>query len=270
MSKNLFLLEDKLVTTRTIIAQVNLEFDIERVFNNLPLYYNIPDHNNCAIVTIYHKDKIKGQTNFLEKKKSKTSFRNAVNIIIKINSKFINLKLSKKGNFQITGCKDRKECFSAVQYLIELLLITCKECIVTCPKEVSIYFYTVMTNFVFNTGFEIDRKKLSDIINQDNNFYNLFETNFGYTGMNVKLPLENSMLPTEIPFYSYNIEKKQWNIGTCPFNKPSSKKKFNTFLIFHSGKIIMSGMCESTMQRHYTFFRNFIEEHVDEIKEIII
>lgn len=270
MTESLYFLDDELITTRTIISQVNLQFDIEKVFHLLPLYYNISEYENCAIVTMYHKNERKGSSDVFEKKKNKTSFRNAVNIILKINSKFINLKLSKRGNFQITGCKNQLECFSAVQYLIELLVKTCQSCIVSCPEQITIYFYTVMTNLVFNTGFEIDRKKLSDIINQDKNFYNLFETNFGYTGMNIKLPLESSMLPFEIPFYSYNVKKNQWETGSCPFNKPSSKKKFNTFLIFHSGKIIMSGMCENTMQKHYNFFRNFLQNHANEIKEVIL
>ena len=267
---NNFLLKNELITTRTIISQVNLEFDIEKVFRDIPLYYNISGYENCAIVTMYHKENIKGQTDIFEKKKNKSSFRNAVNIIIKVNTKFINLKLSKRGNFQITGCKNMEECFFSVQYLIELLLLTCKDCIVSIPKDVTIYFYTVMTNLVFNTGYEIDRKKLSDIINQDKNFYNLFETNFGYTGMNVKLPLEDKMLPSTIPFYQFNVEKKEWKIDTCPFNKPSQKKKFNTFLIFHSGKIIMSGMCETAMEKHYSFFRHFLEQHANEIKEVIL
>jgi len=265
-----YLLKDELITTRTIISQVNLEFDIEKVFHSLPLYQNVPGYQHCAIVTMYHKENIKGQTDIFDKKKNKTSFRNAVNIVLRINSKFINLKLSKRGNFQITGCRNKDESFMAVQYLIELLLSTCHESIVSVPKEVSIYFYTVMTNLVFNTGFEIDRKKLSNIINQDKKFYNLFETNFGYTGMNIKLPLEDDMLPSEVPFYSFHLQSKSWKIGTCPFNKPSNKKKFNTFLIFHSGKIIMSGMCENAMQSHYRFFRNFLDKHADEIKEIIV
>ena len=265
-----FLLQDELITTRTIISQVNLEFDIEKVFRYLPLYYNIQGFENCAIVTMYHKNEMKGNSDVVDKKKSKTSFRNAVNIILKINSKFINLKLSKRGNFQITGCKNKLECFAAVQYLIHLLLKTCACCMVSCPEEVTIYFYTVMTNLVFNCGFQIDRKKLSHIINQDKNFYNLFETNFGYTGMNIKLPLEKSMFPSEIPYYTYDVKKNEWKVGSCAFDKPSQKKKFNTFLIFHSGKIIMSGMCENTMQAHYSYFREFLQKHSKEVKEIIV
>ena len=142
-------------------------------------------------------------------------------------------------------------------------------CKLLCCKQEKELIYLV-TNLVFNTGYEIDRKKLSDIINQDKNFYNLFETNFGYTGMNVKLPLEDKMLPSTIPFYQFNVGKKEWKIDRCSFNKTSQKKKFNTFLIFHSGKIIMSGMCETTMEKHYSFFRKFLQQHANEIKEVIL
>jgi TATA-box binding protein (TBP) (component of TFIID and TFIIIB) len=270
MTTKEYKLDEQSITTRTIISQVNLEFDIENVFQLLPLYYNLSGFEHCAIVTMYHKQDVKGQTDAFDKKKNKTSFRNAVNIIIKVNSKFINLKLSKRGKFQITGCKNKNDSFTAVQYLLQLLLLNCKESIISIPNIIEVYFFTVMTNLVFNTGFEIDRKKLSNIINQNKKFYNLYETNFGYTGMNIKLPIDNTTLSFEVPCYRYTVDNKLWTQGSCYINRESSKKKFNTFLIFHSGKIIMSGMCENTMQSDYSFFRNFLDKYTSEIKEVIV
>ena len=115
-----------------------------------------------------------------------------------------------------------------------------------------------------------DKKKLNNIILKETNFYNLFETSFGYTGMNIKLPLEENWNQFEIPFYSFHNNK--WTHSTINFkNRQKEKKqKFNTFLVFHSGKIIMSGMCEENMEKHYNFFRNFIESNRASIEETLV
>ena len=59
--------------------------------------------------------------------------------------------------------------------------------------EIVIFFTTVMTNIVFNIQYKVDKQKLNRLLSKkETKFYNLFETNFGYTGMNIKLPLNDS------------------------------------------------------------------------------
>jgi flavorubredoxin len=49
-----------------------------------------------------------------------------------------------------------------------------------------------------------------------------------------------------------------------------SKKKYNTFLVFHSGNIIMSGMTEKTMQNDYEMFSNLLKKWKNTIEEKIL
>ena len=46
------LLEDTVISTRTIIADVNVEFDIENIFKNVPLQIQLKNYP-CSIVAMY-------------------------------------------------------------------------------------------------------------------------------------------------------------------------------------------------------------------------
>jgi hypothetical protein len=124
-----------------------------------------------------------------------------------------------------------------------------------------------MTNIVFDIGFHIDKIKLNKLLKQSKNFYSLFETNFGYTGMNIKIPLSEDAYYISIPFMT--LQNNQWIVNYQKMKVQTKKKKFNTFLVFHSGKIIMSGMCEENMKGDYEFFKNFLVENRKLIEEII-
>ena len=45
------------------------------------------------------------------------------------------------------------------------------------------------------------------------------------------------------------------------------KKKYNTFLVFHSGNIIMSGMIEELMEPAFNIFQNIITDSKNLIEE---
>lgn len=271
------------VSTRTIISDINIEIDIEKVFRTLPFNEKIQNYPCVIIEPMYFKNLSKGELfiipsdkngekQFLfHEKKTGSSFRNAVNLIIQFEEKLINIKVSRHGNFQITGSKNKEQGYRAICYFIELCLFICPDAIIKRSEFIHIYFYTVMTNIVFDVKFNIDKKKLNQIIQKEEQFYNLFETNFGYTGMNIKLPLPPSWKDFEIPYFTYSVEEKKWIFQKIKYQREQTKEKqkFNTFLVFHSGKIIMSGMCEENMNEHYCFFRNFIEKHRDQIEEKI-
>lgn len=266
------LMKDTTISTRTIISDANIELDIEKVFKVIPFNERLPNYNNCSVVAMYHKNVSKGDMSVFQNKKCNSSFRNAVNVIIRIGDKLVNIKVSKHGNFQITGCKNKEHSYISICYFIELCLKHCPETIKKQSDIINIYFYIVMTNIVFNVKFNIDKKKLNNLILKQENFYNLFETNFGYTGMNIKLPLDNGWNNFTVPFFSFQNGK--WERTEIAYQnrqkKKEEKQKFNTFLVFHSGKIIMSGMCEENMDKHYDFFRNFIVSNRSLIEETIL
>ena len=189
-------------------------------------------------------------------------------MIILHGNKKLNVKVSKGGKFQITGCKDIDLVQSGLLYFLKLVRRECPQAVTGWSETLSIQVRTVMTNIVFDIGFCIDKAKLTAMLHQVKNCYNLFETNFGYTGMNIKIPLPSEAYHIHLP--ELTLSGCSWNVNVKPFTLASKKKKYNTFLVFHSGKVIMSGMVEENMKRDFEFFHSFLLQHRKNIEEKII
>lgn len=259
-------INDTLISTRTIIAKIPLQFKTEEIYENLPVNTKIKGYD-CEILLLYYKDKVKGDWTL---KKSNSSFRNAVNVIINSSDKLINIKMSKNGNLQITGCKEEINVYKAVEYLIMLIKSHCPHIVEKWISPIDILFKTVMTNIVFSIGYAIDKKKLNKLLKEDKTFYNLFETSFGYTGMNIKLELDKTDFNYGSTNSFFNESENKWMHSKKLIQNTFDKPKYNTFLVFHSGKIIMSGICEENMRKDYKLFRNYLEKNKDKIIETIM
>ena len=99
------------ISTRTIIVSTNIEINIEEMYKNLPITSykviekrrgrkkkNYVEHiqNNVedgSIISVKYQGNIRG-VELKKRKKSSKYFRNAVTIIISVNNKLINLKIS--------------------------------------------------------------------------------------------------------------------------------------------------------------------------------
>ncbi len=327
------------VSTKTIIAISNLTINIEKVFANLPVtkYIIVPkkrgrkskevsedpnkDIPSGSIVTIKCRECLRGVD--LKKKKSKKNsgkyFRNAITIVMVIDGKMINFKVSKNGKFQLTGCKNDEHAKKCIQYTwgyIQNMKDEDEEEIgseeyteepnddqALCgglemavrgdskgvgpdypiytiqgdyPKVV---FLTVMTNIDFNLGFFVNRENLDRYINIETDYISLLETSFGYTGVNIKIPLAK---PIDMDLCHLSYKDGKWENSMVPYSyylnmltdkekaKEAKKERYNTFLVFHSGNCIMSGMNTRFMKDiYYHFFdimgecRGFIEEKLD-------
>lgn len=256
------------LSTRTIIADINLEFDHQKVFEQLPVNYRLKDYD-CEIVAMYHKDIIKGDSSYFSKKKKISSFRNAVNIIVKSEYSCCNIKLSDRGKFQISGAKNLERTYESIQYLISLILKLKCHVYQKEKDDIKISFTTVMTNFVYNVGFKIDKDKLNRLMKKDpsHQFYNLFETSFGYTGLNLKLKMNPSLYDLKIPVFRLLNDK--WIREEKQYINMGKNQKFNSFLVFHSGKIICSGMTEETMNDSFQTFSKYINQNKNKIIECI-
>lgn len=258
------------VSTKTIIATSNLQLDIVQIFEHLPV--------DDRILLLYYQNQTRGDDSLL-KKKNKKCFRNAVNVILQVEAnKNVNFKLSKNGKFQLTGCKNEDHAIQAVAYFIQQLWVHCRQHVVIPVQEIRVYFQTVMTNIDFSLGFCVDRQKLDHLLNQRTPFHSLLETSFGYTGVNIKFPLElpwwklpvpvMRMLPETSTSWKLTHEILESMATLTPDQK--NKKKYNTFLVFHSGNVIMSGMTKTTMQVHYDQFHALTREWRDEMEEKLI
>jgi TATA-box binding protein (TBP) (component of TFIID and TFIIIB) len=259
------------VSTKTIIGVSNLAINIQKVFNTMPIDQGT-ENQEIKIRTIYYGMEKRGLV-LNEKKKAKKSFRNAINIVAELpQQKFINFKVSKNGKFQMTGCKSEEHALKIVSHFIQHLMNHCRSH-VTLAKNNSIlvFFQTVMTNIDFSIGFKINRQKLDEQMNKDTVYHSLLETSCGYTGVNIKFPLDMKWwdLQTPILFCSQVNENEpiQWKRLSEPLsamteitNEKKQKKKYNTFLVFHSGNIIMSGMKKETMKRDFDIFVKLLND----------
>jgi TATA-box binding protein (TBP) (component of TFIID and TFIIIB) len=287
------------VSTKTFTAHTNIIIDISKLFNIIQItpYVVIPkkrgrkkkgivvdpnhDIKHGSIITVKFEDKIKG-VDLKKKNKKKCDikwFRNAVTIVI-IFDKPINFKVCKNGTFQMTGCKKYKhaeECIKIIWNLIkddeDMYDITDNS------SSLKTIIIPSMRNIDFSLGFTIDREKLNNYICSHRQFYCLLETSFGYTGVNIKIPLANKIDTMIIKKLSYDIGKKKWKRETSTYseylnilnNKDRKKKeeckRYSTFLIFHSGKVIMSGLTFEFMKNVYEMFVNLMIEIRPEIEE---
>ena len=290
------------ISTRTIIVVTGLELHIEQLFNEIPITKYIiqekkrgrkrKDHvvaktnielnkgiKDGSIITMKYEDKIKG-VEFKRKKKS-TFFRNAITIVMVIKDKLINLKISKNGKFQITGCKSIDNCKEAVLFLLNIIINTPIFFKPPPTNTLNIIFNIVMTNKDFSLGFLINREKFDNILNHNTPYNSLLETSFGYTGINLKMKLYPDDIHRSFNCIKYDINSKEYSsyeidydtyiksLSKINHKKEMKNDRYITFLIFQSGNIIMSGINEYIMEKYYNIFIDIVKKNLTDIKEVI-
>ena len=275
------------ISTKTIIAISNVELDIEKIFSKIPITQYIevpkrrgrkkkeqdPDPNISLSIGSIITAKLSGMVKGVDlKQKKKTDsrrkyFRNSLTIVMKIDkNKLINFKLSKNGKFQITGAKNDDHAKLCIKYFWEIVRPHA-ELYQMSGAMFTVNFLTVMTNIDFNVGFIVNRENLDKYMNQQTEHNSLLETSFGYTGVNIKFPSTPVPMKSLIPQISYSGE---WNDTMIPyetyFNQLSSKdqdkimnkERYTTFLVFHSGNVIMSGLSKPFMEDIFNEFVKII------------
>jgi len=274
------------ISTETIIAKTNWKVDINELFNHLSVtdFTVVPKKRgrkskdekkeekkiellDGQIVTLKLGNKLKG-VNLREKKNAKRFFRNSLTIVMYLDNKFINFKVSKNGKFQFTGCKNEFHSHQCMKFIYEYTKGTSK-IIQVCGEFSEIVFITVMTNINFNLGFCINRENLDEYINTKTRYYSLLETSFGYTGVNIKIPLENI---NNIPMTKISYRNEEWHNDTFTYadyiesldekdkRKEREKVRYNTFLVFQSGNVILSSPHKECMRKTYHEFLDIIKQ----------
>jgi TATA-box binding protein (TBP) (component of TFIID and TFIIIB) len=280
--------KDLVVSTKTIIAMTNLQIDINKLYPLLNIIdYKVvvkkrgrkkkisdPEPNKDikegSIIYIQYRDQIKGAILKKKKNTNKKFFRNALTIIMVLknadgSNKRVNFKISKNGKFQITGCKSLNNAKKVILYMWQFISKT--DAYLLFDEYFQVIYHTVMTNVDFNLGFIVNREALDKYMNYNTNYNSLLETSFGYTGINIKFPITYSLDNLEIPTFIFKNEEWVETVTLYKDIPSKKKKKYNTFLVFHSGNIIMSGMIEELMKPAFDIFQKIISECRDEIEE---
>jgi len=304
VSFNIPRFEDIPVSTRTSIVMTNLTLNIRSLYEHLPItpYVVIPkrrgrkkktipsDPNSNitdgSIITVEFENMIRG-VRLKKKKKSAAKkgedyFRNSVTVVMVMGSKNINFKISRNGKFQMTGCKTDEHAESCIKYIWNYIKDH------SDSEGVHIYqmtgsrfralFIPAMRNIDFGLGFNIDREKLDKYFNTSTEYKSLLETSIGYTGVNIKIPFKKPI--TDLYLKELVWEGDNWGESRkIPFSqyldmlKPKEREKklkkdrYHTFLVFHSGKIIMSSLCEDFARETYYEFMNIIQKNHTRFQE---
>lgn len=289
---------DYTVSTKTFIASSNIDLEIQSIFEFLPLTdfvvvqkkrgrkkKNQEENPNKhlstgSIIMVKMGNNIRGaQLKELKKNKKKGFFRNSMTVKIFIENKLIDFKVTRNGKFQMTGCKTDEQAEKCI-FCFWNYIKDQKEYYRFKKEtytELEVIFEPVMYNIDFSLGFLVNRENLDKYINTKTMHTSLLETTFGYTGVNIKIP-------TNIPLKTLLIKKitesgavthvsyEDFLKETKPIKltKKQKQKRFNTFLVFQSGKVIMSGQSAVFMENTYYDFINIIKDCYSLIKETIV
>jgi TATA-box binding protein (TBP) (component of TFIID and TFIIIB) len=289
---------DITVSTKTFTATTNLTIDIKKLFTFLPVtpYIVIPKKRgrkkkglqpnpnmgieHGSIITIKCEGELRGVEINPKKNKSgkkKKWFRNSITVVI-ILDKPINFKVCRNGTFQMTGCKTHEHAEFCVKHLWNYIrdhkdLYT----FTRSAPNIEVLFIPSMRNIDFSLGFLVDRGKLNKYMSNLDKFHCLLETSFGYTGVNIKIPLTNDISTMKIKKLQSSEDdwKEKWTtykeyldlLGEKERAAKLKAKRYNTFLVFHSGNCIMSGLTKEFMEPVYKYFTGLIRDGYDQIEE---
>jgi TATA-box binding protein (TBP) (component of TFIID and TFIIIB) len=292
--------DDIKVSTKTFTATTNLNIQIDELYKKLPItpYVVVPkkrgrkkkceqiEHNKTikpgSIITVKYENEIRGVE--LKPKKTKTGkkkkwFRNSITVVI-ILDKPINFKVCRNGTFQMTGCKSHEHADKCVKYIWEYIKTYSTIYSFTRGTTLEAIFIPSMRNIDFSLGFIVDREKLNQYMCTQKEFHCLLETSFGYTGVNVKVPLTKDIKTMQVKKI---IEKDgEWQEIWTTYKEyldilsPKERdtklqsERHNTFLVFHSGKVIMSGLTADFMREVYYYFLSIIRASFNKIEERLV
>ncbi len=272
------------VSTKTFCAKTNLTLNIKEVAALIPIVEIPPGTQKKNVKSLKLPSGSIICTNYLgetrgtsfKKKKSKRWFRNSFSVIIWNGEKLLNFKVCRNGTFQITGAlhfEDAQLCIKRIWELIKNNKETW-----TLPsqdEEVRGYIVPAMRNVDFTLPIKINRAGFNAFIEKNNeDYYCLLETSFGYTGLNVKKKITKPIQELKIKKIRSPLSTQEsvWHesMGTYSeflellSDKERKQKlehsRYNTFLVFHSGKIIQSGLSFDFMKNDFDEFQNIINE----------
>ena len=293
--------DDIKVSTKTFTATTNLTINIRELFNMLPITpYTVTakkrgrkkksattdpnkDIPRGSIITIKCEGEVRGVELKVKKPKlgnKKKWFRNSITIII-ILDKPINFKVCRNGTFQMTGCKTHQHAQDCIKYIWHYI----KDCpeiyTFTRGDKLETLFIPSMRNIDFSLGFLVDREKLNQYMSTQQEFHCLLETSFGYTGVNIKIPLKEDISTMEIIKLTH-LDDNEWKEEFTTYKEyldllsekdrqiKINTERYNTFLVFHSGKVIMSGLTSKFMRDVYSYFLHIMQQCYDKIEERLL
>jgi TATA-box binding protein (TBP) (component of TFIID and TFIIIB) len=243
-----------------MIISTNAVFNLEWLFDVLkPHVCCNDDTNDSPVIT-----KIRFKNREYPENQVSTCFPNSLSLVAFV-QKRITVKIPKHGKIQITGATSEEHGIEFIKLFFNLIRKHDQHD--DAYKISGDYFTTfvivIMMNKVFSVGFRINRQKLDRYVNEHTDLCSFLEPSSGYTGANIKFPFSIDLDATPCIKLEYTT---RWEtalttyrsfIDTLPA-KWRSKYLYRkcTFLIFYSGKTIITCVKSPQMERYY---KQFIE-----------
>ena len=268
-------------TTRTVIVNTNMHVDIAALFDVLPVTdYTVPVKKKgrkrkdvqAHVETVPSGSilsvKYEGKTRGVSFTKSKSAFKNSITVVIDIFGRKVSTKLSKNGRFQITGNNDDEHVEECVKQMYGY--IQTHSTVALSGDVFSATYWSSMTNFKTNIGFRIDRQLLNTYINENTEYVSVFETSSGSASVNIKMPLQFA----DLPLHTVTQTEGGWIRGTTSYTEAITKDvgklknkdgRLVSFLVFHTGEVIMTSIDKEVMKPYFDKFIRLIEECKDQI-----
>jgi TATA-box binding protein (TBP) (component of TFIID and TFIIIB) len=119
------------------------------------------------------------------------------------------------------------------------------------------------------TGISLPQSTISEIdkVIREKSIFSILETSVGYTGVNIKFQLKDDISSLPIRTRVYADDDWDDDIVYIPRNrlptiiKKKEKDRYNTFLLFYSGKVILSGMCDTYQRDVYNQFMEIMTKY---------
>jgi hypothetical protein len=133
-----------------------------------------------------------------------------------------------------------------------------------------------MRNIEFKTGFIVDREKLDRYLSSRKDISCIVESESTYTRIRIPLTEDISSMKT---IKVYMEDNGKWNITDSTYqeyldilpekDRKSKMKKlrYNTFLVFYSGSVIMTGITREYMKDVYKQYSKIFMDGYDSIVE---
>jgi TATA-box binding protein (TBP) (component of TFIID and TFIIIB) len=294
------------VSTMTIVAHTNIVIsDSQKLFNCLPITnYEIKEkkrgrkkkivdpvvENNLqpgSIVFLEYEMNKKGVQVKKKRDTSKKFFRNSVTIVIaveddRLTTKLVNIKISKNGSFQITGCRSVEQVEKSVIYIWNQMK-KFKDIynFVGNDRDFTITFIPAMRNIDFQLNFNVDREKFDDFFNKETRFDSLLDTSAGYAGINLKAPFDKPISELvlkimtikdgseEIVFSQKTYQDYLDGLKVKDRNMKTKKKRSHTFLVFQSGQVILTSLNAEYAKPVFEEFVRLVFKNKDRLIEQI-
>ena len=300
-----------------VMAYTNFDIDLHMLFKYIPIIdyeiikkkrgrkkkNEIPIKNKelpeGSVITCQFENNIRGKRIKKVKEKLKKSsrpyFLNSVTLVLVIrNNKFVNVKVSGKRNFQISGCTSPEQYINTMCVIYNLLkqieeyighsiyqLIPLSNNSKEVEENPIVIFNKTMINKDYKVDFNIDREKLSVFLNKNTDFSADYDPSMS-PGINVKI---TNTIPHELKLDKLELLDDMKYIHSIInyddyYNLLSSKDKIklqrkadrnenkHSFMIHQSGSIVQSDIGPN-QKEIFKLLLSLLYDNKDEIKEII-